>query len=315
MMSENLTSAATPVLTGISAPAGDTRRGMALVFGAALAWSFGGVIARSLETSDPWTIIGWRSLVAALFLIGFMLWRDGPRGTVRLFRNMGWPGISVGVCFVASSVSFIIALGYTSVANILLMQAGVPLIAALLGVVFLRERVDAVTWGAILMVIAGIAVMVSDSFGADVSPVGDSLALLIAFTFAGATVITRRHSGVRMAPAVTLGCMIGTAIGFSLSGGLAVSVHDAALLMLFGAFNLGLGLALFVTGARMVPSVIAALISTLEPVLGPIWVWIVHNEVPTARTLAGGAIVFAALMGHILWQWRMSRRMALPIPS
>ena len=137
--------------------------------------------------------------------------------------------------------------------------------------------------------IAGIAVMVSDSFGANVSPVGDSLALLIAVTFAGATVITRRHSGVRMTPAVTLGCMIGTAIGFSLSGGLAVSAHDAAFLVLFGAFNLGLGLALFVTGARLVPSAIAALISTLEPVLGPIWVWIVHNEVPAARTLAGGA--------------------------
>lgn len=314
-MSENPISVISPAPMGVSAPAADTRRGMALVFGAALAWSFGGVIARSLETTDSWTIIGWRSLIAASFLIGFMLWRDGARGTLRLFRDMGWPGISVGLCFVASSVSFIVALSYTSVANILLMQAGVPLIAALLGVVFLRERVDAVTWGAILTVIAGIAVMVSDSFGSNVSPVGDSLALLIAVTFAGATVITRRHSGLRMTPAVTLGCMIGAAIGFTLSANLAVSAHDAAFLLLFGAFNLGLGLALFVTGARLVPSVIAALISTLEPVLGPIWVWIVHNEVPAARTLAGGAIVFAALMGHILWQWRMSRRMALPIPS
>lgn len=288
---------------------------MVLVFGAALAWSFGGVIARSLETADPWTIIAWRSLVAALFLTGFMLWRDGPRGTVRLFARMGWPGISVGLCFVASSVSFIVALGYTTVANILLMQAGVPLIAALLGVVFLRERVDAVTWAAILAVIAGIAVMVSDSFGAEVSPIGDGLAVLIAFTFAAATVITRRHSGMRMTPAVTFGCIIGSAIGFALAGELAVSARDAGLLVLFGAFNLGLGLALFVTGARLVPSVIAALISTLEPVLGPVWVWIVHDEVPAGRTLAGGGIVFLALMAHIMWQWRMSRRMALPIPS
>jgi drug/metabolite transporter (DMT)-like permease len=175
-----------------SPPSGvaDARIGVLLVFGAALVWSFGGAIARGLDVGDPWTIIAWRSFFAALFLIGFMLWRDGSAGTIRLFRTMGLPGIGVAVCFATASISFVVALGYTSVANILLMQAGVPLIAALLGVVFLREAVDRVTWGAILAVIAGIGVMVSDSFAANVSFIGDGLALVIAVVFAAATVIT-----------------------------------------------------------------------------------------------------------------------------
>tara|TARA_R110002020_G_scaffold37828_3_gene113983 strand:+ start:12646 stop:13587 length:942 start_codon:yes stop_codon:yes gene_type:complete len=295
--------------------ASDLRRGAALVFGAALAWSFGGAIARGLEVADPWTIIAWRSFFAAVFLLGFMLWRDGPAGTVRLFRTMGLAGIGVALCFATASISFVVALGYTTVANILLMQAGVPLIAALLGVVFLREAVDRVTWAAILAVIAGIAVMVSDSFAASVSFIGDGLALLIAVVFAAATVITRRYSGVRMTPAVCLGVMIGTVVGVVLSSGLIVSARDFGLLFLFGALNLGLGMAMFATGARLIPSALAALISTMEPVFGPVWVWLIHAEVPAPRTLMGGGVVFLALVAHILWQWRLNRRTALPIPS
>jgi len=320
MVSEAVSVAANPVSapTPASPPpagAGAAKRGALLVFGAALVWSFGGAIARGLEVSDPWTIIAWRSIFASLFLMAFMLWRDGPVGTLRLFRTMGLPGVGVALCFATASISFVVALGHTSVANILLMQAGVPLIAALLGVVFLREAVDRVTWAAILAVIAGIGLMVSDSFAANVSYLGDGLALLIAVAFAGATVITRRYSDVRMTPAVCLGVMIGAVVGMSLSSGLYVGSRDFSLLFLFGAFNLGFGMAMFVTGARLIPSALAALISTMEPVFGPVWVWLIHSEVPVPRTLIGGTVVFLALIAHIVWQWRQSRRMALPLPN
>lgn len=299
----------------VAQDAAETRRGALLVFGAAMAWSFGGAIARGLEITDPWTIIAWRGFFASLLLMGFMLWRDGPSGTVRLFRSMGLPGLGVAACIAVATTSFVVALGYTTVANILLMQAGVPLIAALLGVVFLREPVDAVTWTAILMVIAGIAVMVSDSFAASISFTGDGLALLIAVVFAAATVITRRYSGVRMTPAACLGIMAGGSVAFMLSSGMRVSLADLGLLVLFGALTLGLGMAMFVTGARLIPSALAALISTMEPVFGPVWVWLVHGEVPVPRTLIGGGVVFLALIGHILWQWHRSRRTALPLPN
>ncbi|HUS96204.1 MAG TPA: DMT family transporter [Hyphomicrobiaceae bacterium] len=293
----------------------ENRRGVLLVFGAAIVWSFGGAIARGLETGDPWAIVAWRSIFAFLFLLAFMLWRDGPGGTIRLFRTMGLPGVAVALCFATASMSFVVALGYTSVANILLMQAGVPLFAALLGVVFLREAIDHVTWAAILAVIAGVGVMVSDSFAANVSFIGDGLALLIAVVFATATVITRRYSDVRMTPAVCLGVVIGAGVGIALAETLVVSSRDLGLLVLFGAFNLGLGMAMFVTGARLIPSALAALISTMEPVFGPIWVWLLHSEVPAPHTLIGGAVVFLALISHILWQWHKSRRMALPLPN
>jgi drug/metabolite transporter (DMT)-like permease len=56
------------------------------------------------------------------------------------------------------------------------------------------------------------------------------------------------------------------------------------------------------------PAALAALIGTLEPVLGPIWVWLVHHEVPSERTLAGGAVVFLALLTHLYLDWERQRR-------
>jgi drug/metabolite transporter (DMT)-like permease len=149
--------------------------------------------------------------------------------------------------------------------------------------------------------------MVSASFSGQVSPLGDGLALVITVLFSAAIVITRHHPQVRMTPAVCLGTAMACAVAFFLSGPLAVSMPDFFWLFLFGAVNLGAGLAMFVTGARLVPAALAALVSTLEPVLGPVWVWLFHGEVPGTRTVIGGAIVFVALLIHILNDWRRQR--------
>ena len=112
---------------------------------------------------------------------------------------------------------------------------------------------------------------------------------------------------VRMTPAVFLGTAMAAIFSANLAGGLAVGGADLAWLFLFGAVNLGLGLALYVTGARLVPAAVATLVSTIEPVLAPVWVWLVHGEVPGGRTLLGGAIIFAALLFHFLAELRRQR--------
>jgi drug/metabolite transporter (DMT)-like permease len=284
--------------------AGIDRRGALLVFGSAAVWSFGGAIARFLSVTDSWTIIFWRSLCAALFLLGFMLQREGRAGMRQQFISMGLPGLGVAICFATASTSFVVALAYTTVANILLMQAGAPLFAALMTYVLFREKVGATTWVAIVAVMAGVGIMVSDSIQGRVSPVGDSLALLISIAVAGATVLTRRHANIGMMPAVFLGTVISMVVAVPLAGGIRVSAADAALLFIFGALNLALGMILFVTGVRLLPAALAALIGTAEPVLGPIWVWLVHGETPTGRTLVGGSVVIVALLLHLGWQFR-----------
>lgn len=289
--------------------------GALLVFLSALFWSSGGTIARFIEAPDSWTVVFWRSFWAAVFLLAFMVWRDGWNGALRLFRDMGKPGLAVAVCFAIASSSFVVALSYTTVANVLLMQAGVPLLAALISWVFLRESASLATWLAIAAVISGVAIMVSESFDGKVSPIGDGLALLIAVSFATATVITRRYAHVRMTPATCLGAAMAGVFAATQASTLSTSGADMGLLFAFGALNLGLGMALFTTGARLVPAAYAALLGTFETVFGPIWVWLVHGEVPSGRTLIGGAIIFAALIIHISLQFKRQAVTAIEAPT
>ncbi len=296
----------------------EAQTGMLLVFLAALAWSLGGTFARFIEVGDSWTIIVWRSFWAACFLLAFMLWRDGPRGTVALFRGMGWPGVTVACCFAAASTTFVLALAHTTVANILLIYAGAPLFAALFARLLFGELISSTTWAAIGAVFLGVGIMVSESLDGQVSPIGDGLALVGPICFAFAAVLTRRHANVRMTPATMLGTLIAGGLALSQAGSLAVSGGDMAWLFAFGAINLGLGLALFATGARMVPAALVALLATFETLLGPIWVWLVHAEVPTLRAAIGGSVVFVALLVHIgfeLYRQRQTLRTRdLPVP-
>ncbi len=293
----------------MTAPAIDPR-GLLLVFGSALVWSVGGSIVRYITIEDSWTIVFWRGIWASSFLLGFLLIRDGVGGTVRLFRNMGWPGLAVASCFAIASSTYVVALAYTTVANVLLIQAGVPLIAALVGWTLFGERIGFATWVAIGAVIAGVAVMVSDSFSGQASPIGAALAVLVAVAFSGSTVLTRRFAHVRMTPACCLGMALTVVIAAPQASGFAVSASNMALLFAFGAVNLGVGMALFATGVRLVPATVAALIGTLEPVLGPIGVWLIHGEIPSTRVVLGGAIVLVGLMGHLGWQYFSQRRVS-----
>ena len=290
----------------------EERAGYLLVFLSALMWSFGGTFARFIHADDSWTVVFWRSVWAAAFLLGFMAWRDGWRGTLKLFRDMGLPGLAVAICFAVASTCFVVALSYTTVANILLMQAGVPLLAALFAWALFRERVSVTTWVAIAAVIAGVAIMVSESLDGAVSPIGDGLALLIAVMFSIATVITRRFAHVRMTPATCLGTILAAAFAASQASTFAVSGHDMGFLFAFGVINLGLGLAFFATGARLIPAAIAALLGTFEPILGPIWVWLIHSEVPSGRTIVGGAVVVTALLVHIGLEFKRQTRPVRP---
>jgi len=287
---------------------GAERNGLAMVALAAVLWSTGGVIVRSLDTADVWTTVFWRSAFAAGFLIFFIALRD-RRQAVRVFLDMGWPGLLVGLCFTTASISFVIALTLTSVANTLVIFSTAPLFAALLGQVVLGEQVRRRSWLAMAAALSGVAIMMSDSFGG-ASWAGDMLSFVIAVSLAVAIVTIRKHRHVRMTPAVCLGTMLAGMIAAPLAQPLSVSSVDFGLLAFFGAVQFGAGLALFTTGARLAPAAKVALLTVLEPILGPIWVWLVLAEHPGAAALIGGGIVLTALAVHMA----MDMRKARPIP-
>lgn len=104
-----------------------------------------------------------------------------------------------------------------------------------------------------------------------------------------------------MAPAMLLSAMMSTLISLPFADPFDITGHDLALLITFGFAQLGIGLALFSIGAARAPATDVALISMLEPIMGPIWVWIFVDEYPGVPALIGGTIVFIALAVHTIY--------------
>jgi drug/metabolite transporter (DMT)-like permease len=284
------------------------RSGVLLVVAATLCWSFGGAIDRYITVEDTWAVVFWRSFFASFFILGFMVARDGFSGAAALVTAARWPTFVVGLSYTVSTICFVLALSFTSVAKVLLIQSVSPILAAGISWVLLRERVAPHTLIAIIAVIVGISTIVSGSLGGGDSLIGDALSLLMVTAFTLSIVITRKYPGIRMTPAILLGVMLAGAIAASQAESLAVSWSNFGFLALFGMVNLGLGLALFVTGARLIPSVLSALLSVIEPILGPVWVWLLHGETPGGLVLIGGAVVIAALCFNMVFDWRAANR-------
>jgi drug/metabolite transporter (DMT)-like permease len=266
-----------------------------LVACAAVCWSSGGLIAR-LATTDPWTTSLWRSLFASLFLI-VVLWALRRRSIVAQWRAGGRPVLAVAVCMATASTCFIFSLAYTSVANTLILMSTGPYVAGLLGFLVLGERVAPRAWLAMGVALAGAVVMVSNSYGRG-AIVGDLLAIVMAGSFAVATVLVRRHPEIEMAPAAALATTLTALIALPLANPFATTPRDLALLAFFGVGQFGVGFLLFMAGARLIPVAESSLIGMLEVVLGPLWVWLALGERPDAASLTGGALILSALLAN-----------------
>jgi drug/metabolite transporter (DMT)-like permease len=273
------------------------RRGALLVASAAICWSSGALIARLVATG-PWTTNLWRSLFASLFL-GAVLWIIRRRSIVAQWREGGRPVLAVAACMALSSTCFIFSLAHTSVANTLILMSTGPYVAGLLGWLVLGERVAPRTWLTMGVALAGAVVMVSDSYGHG-RLFGDLLAVVMAASFATATVLVRRYPHVPMAPASVLATTLTGLLALPMAEPVTTAPRDLALLAFFGIGQFGIGFLLFMAGARLIPAAQSSLIGMLETVLGPLWVWLVLGERPGARSLAGGALILGALLANTL---------------
>ncbi|MCZ7589661.1 MAG: DMT family transporter [Gaiella sp.] len=268
------------------------REGQLAILGAAVAWSTAGLAQRELDAS-PATQVAGRAAFAAVTLFLLVVWAE-RRGTFRAFRRMGRSGLALSVFMAISSGAFLLALNYTTVANVLFMQAASPMIAALLGWVLLSERVDGRTWVALALAGAGVVLMAAGSLDAGATAV--VLPLVVTAAFAAVIVIARHRREVSMMPAtcasqplVVLACLPFLELG-------SASGSDVAILAALGVGQMGVGLALLTIGARLIPPAQVAIISLLEVVLGPLWVWLAYDETPSTTTLVGGAVVVAAVV-------------------
>ena len=264
-------------------------RSRLLLLAAAALWSTAGAAMKYCQL-DGWQIAGGRSLVAALFLLA----------AVKEARR--WPSRSVllaAISYAATVVPFTLANKLTTAANAIFIQDVAPLWVLVLSRVMLKERHGRSELLSMPVFALGLALFFVDELGPG-QLLGNLVALGSGVAFA-LCIVGLRRAGEQGISAIVLGNLIAALVTLPLwSAGPAPRPVDLALVAFLGVFQLGLAYLLFARGLAGVPALEASLLVLLEPVLNPVWTFLVVGEKPGPWALVGGGIVLAATIWRTL---------------
>jgi drug/metabolite transporter (DMT)-like permease len=266
--------------------------GFLCALAAPLCWSVGGVVFRTVE-AGPWEAIVWRSLGHAVVFPLFLLFHSGTAAFADL-RRAPATAVVVAACVASTFILHVLAMMSTTVANVLVVQSTSPLLVAILAWVILGERVEARGWVTLAVPFAGLAIVIGASIGGG-SFLGNAFALGVALSSACMVILIRRARALDLRPVSLFGACGAIAIALPQANPLNIATSDMALLFALGVAQMTLGLTFFFAALRLLPAAQVTLIALLEPVLGPIWVWLLMGEEPPATTLLGGTIIIGAL--------------------
>jgi drug/metabolite transporter (DMT)-like permease len=281
-------------------------RARLLVLAAAVLFSTGGAAIKS-TTLTAWQVASFRSGIAALAVLVML------RGARRWPDRATW---LVGIVYAATLVFFVVANKNTTAANAIYLQGTAPLYILLVAPFLLRERVgraDLVFMAALGLGLAAFFMGQEPVRQTAPNPtLGNMAALASGLTWA-ATVMGLRWLGRRSEdPTATQPSLVaGNVLACVLTLGLALPLdhlpaRDLAILLFLGIIQIGLAYVCLVDGIRGVPALEASLLLLLEPVLNPIWAWLVHGEAPGQWALLGGAIIMIATTARTVWDGRAS---------
>jgi len=276
----------------------DVRRGIFLAASGILILSPDGLLLRLIKDAGTADIVFYRSIFMC-FTLALILWwlnrGDWLKPWHCFGRNFDRYAVFACLLMTASNIAFVGAIVNTTVANVLVILAAMPLFSALLGWVLIREGVEKRTWFAIFVAFSGVVVIFAGSLQSS-GWLGNGLALFTAFSQGLTLVVLRRAKTNVVLPALCASglCSAVICLFFALPGN--ITQHDLTVLAVMGLLVVPIALALFLSGTRYIPAAEVALFALLETVLGPILVWLGVGEVPALATWIGGGIVMTAII-------------------
>jgi drug/metabolite transporter (DMT)-like permease len=259
-------------------------RAVGLALAASILWSSGGLFIKWV-TWNPLAISGARSAIAIVVLL------------IALRRvQFSWSFAQVGgaVAYTVTVTLFVVATKLTTSANAILLQYTAPVYAALFGAWFLGERVSWLDWATIAVVIGGMVLFFFDRLTPG-GMLGNVLAITSGVTYAGLVTFLRKQKEASPLESVLMGNVLTALIGlpFMLQG--APGGASWVGLIFLGVFQLGLSYVLYSSAIQHITVLEAILVSVIEPILNPVWVYLVMGEAPGQWALVGGLIVLSGM--------------------
>ena len=273
--------------------------GSLLALSAGAIWSFGAIIARVADRSDAFQYLIWRSVGIVIVVELIAVAQGRPQRTVEAFTN-GRRMMAANLMLLLASIGFVYAVKTTSAANAAFLGSTTPLFGVIVARIFLGERLNVRTAGAIGLALAGLAIMVVGDLEVG-NIVGDLAALSAAVGFACYTAIVRSAPQRDWAPVLpgyaVLMILICGAVTLANDEPIVPPAYDVTLALVHGGLFIVGGTLLYNGASRSVPAAAMTVFAQTEMVLVPVWAFIVLAERPETATLIGGTIIMLAVVG------------------
>jgi len=265
------------------------------MFAASICWSFGGLLIKLI----PWgalSIIGLRSVLAALV---FIIWRR----SAKIDFTKG--NVLAALCLSGAIILFVFANKLTTAAAAILLQFTAPIFIILIELVCYRKKPTRASLIAVAVTLSGMLLFFADRLDAG-NMLGNLLAIASGLSFAGVFVCNKR-TDVISEHSLLLGFLICSAIGLPYACFDVTADKLAwASVSVLGIVQVGLAYVFFSIGIKITPALLACLVTALEPVLNPLWVALVTEEIPGPFSIAGGAVVVSTVVAYNIWMEKFS---------
>lgn len=270
----------------------DRRFGIIMTILAATLWSTGGLFIKLLPL-DAFSILFYRSFYAAVIFI--IIFRKS------LFRFNKLSLVSI-LFYAPLLIAFVTSTKLTTAANAIFLQYTAPAVVLLLEPYFIRTKLTKINIFTVAVCFAGMCLFFVEQFSRPDNWLGIWIAFFNGLILAGFLIIQKMNKPEFLPGAVFLGnivvCLI--TLPWFIENPFP-TFQENNYLMILGFGQLGLGFALFLFGQKYLPAIESSLISMLEPLLNPVWVFIGYGENPGYWAMVGGLVIIAALIFRLYW--------------
>ena len=277
-----------------------------IVLFAGLLWSFGPLVVRYMDQPNlvPWQYLFARGVTIFCILNIFLFFEEGIKFYKNYFK-VGLSGIIGGSGLGVAMITFIWSITNTSAAITLLCLAAMPFITALLGFLFLKEKISLNVWVAIIIAVIGISIMALGNTS-KVSLMGLTFGLISAAGFSVFSVSLRWRKETPKFTTVAIAglfcAVVSAIILYNNNSNFLSSSYNEGLFAIHGTL-VCLGLILYSLGSKAIPAAELTLLSLTEIIGGIFWVWLPMfgiNEVPSNNTIIGGFLIFMSIIYYSL---------------
>ena len=271
--------------------------GPLLVFMGAVCLSFGGLIVKSFEGANLWQILFWRQTFFAIIVVLYLV-ITYKKDFFKSFYNSGLSGLIGGLFLGIGFAAYVFSMYTTTVANTNFIITTETIFLAVFGYFFLKEKIDLITFIAIILGMSGVLLILGSSLSIQSSEqfIGNIVAFIMPISFAILVIVIRKHPNVDMVPAQFIAGVFAAIIGYVIAGKLSISLHDLLLASLAGFFQIGFGFIFITIGSQTTPSAVVGVLMLTEAVFGPLWAWLFINEIPPSSVLLGGGIIIFSIL-------------------